>query len=670
MDHRHKRDGIKIKVNGGDRSGIVVVASAMLFIAMLIVVGGMLIGLVSNYRNNTMLESASHLKEINLELQLYIEAEINGDWDATHGIVNGIASGNLNADDEILAFILRERDIWGVSNITLYTESGSTVSTDGSVITNDVASEAVAEAQRLGEYLTIKESTLIFIVKINTNATYHGSVIKAVSVVHNLDSFLDNMNISSFNGSAFFYLTQSNGTVISKLTNENADDVYNLLPLLYEIPIVPLSDTSRTSGDPLLSGDCTVFLRTLDTGDQYVVSTPIRAGSDEMRLFYFVPTAVVNQTSDSFSKYMIMLSTVVMAVFAVGSVIVFYIIYISRKRQFDKELALRENMLALLVQNSKSAFALLTVNQAKPRFYSGNAEKIIGEDYYNLCKTDSGYSMTGSSFTETNARRALNEQLKGWDGLSEFRSAFIRNDKASVPTYFEIQVFPVKSDTSVRSDGQRGEYVGIAQDVTPLYEQQTAATEALALAEQANKSKTRFLSNMSHDIRTPMNAIVNMTNFARESAGDPKKQIEYLDCLSESSDHLLSLINDVLDMSRIESGKVVIAQEPVDLKAELVRVADMIRPLCINKSQRLSTDFSGISTACVLGDKVKLSQILMNLLSNANKFTPVGGEVVFKAAELPSLKSSVVNIRFTVKDTGVGIAKENLQAVFDPVYTH
>lgn len=186
------------------------------------------------------------------------------------------------------------------------------------------------------------------------------------------------------------------------------------------------------------------------------------------------------------------------------------------------------------------------------------------------------------------------------------------------------------------------------------------------MAERSNKAKSLFLSNMSHDIRTPMNAIVNMTSFALDSFSNPKKQREYLNIIQESSDHLLHLINDILDMSRIESGQAVIASEPFSLKGELKKLSDIIEPLCGEKKLTYLTDFSEVSTDAILGDQVKVSQILLNLLSNAVKFTPPKGAIRFTAHERPSMKPELAEFEFKVEDNGIGIAPDSIEKIFEP----
>ena len=217
-------------------------------------------------------------------------------------------------------------------------------------------------------------------------------------------------------------------------------------------------------------------------------------------------------------------------------------------------------------------------------------------------------------------------------------------------------------------DGDGNSLVGIAQDVTATYEREEATKAAMEMANRSNEAKSRFLSNMSHDIRTPMNAIMNMTNFALESIDQPKRLGPYLHTIRESSEHLLHLINDVLDMSRIESDQTVVAAAPFDIKAELVRQADMARPLCEAKGQTLITDFSGLHRTAVLGDALKLAQVIMNLLSNAVKFTPNKGAVRFTACDIPSLRSDIVDVRFIVEDNGIGISREDMARIFEPFF--
>lgn len=189
---------------------------------------------------------------------------------------------------------------------------------------------------------------------------------------------------------------------------------------------------------------------------------------------------------------------------------------------------------------------------------------------------------------------------------------------------------------------------------------------ALSMAEQSNSAKTSFLSNMSHDIRTPLNAIISMTDFALQEKDVPKKVNYYLDIIRNSSNHLMRLINNVLDMTRIESGKLIIKQEPFDMAVLLSDVTNIVRTDCNKKKITLYTETSSVEHTHVVGDKLNVQRILINLLSNAVKFTPEFGSIWFTIEENKSLRTGTCSLRFVVEDTGYGIKKENLDSIFKP----
>ena len=189
---------------------------------------------------------------------------------------------------------------------------------------------------------------------------------------------------------------------------------------------------------------------------------------------------------------------------------------------------------------------------------------------------------------------------------------------------------------------------------------------ALSMAEQSNNAKTSFLSNMSHDIRTPLNAIISMTDFALQEKDVPKKVSYYLDIIRNSSNHLMRLINNVLDMTRIESGKLIIKQEPFNMAVLLSDVTNIVRTDCNKKKITLYTETSSVEHTHLVGDKLNIQRILINLLSNAVKFTPEYGSIWFTIEENKSLRAETCSLRFVVEDTGFGIKKENLDSIFKP----
>jgi len=191
-----------------------------------------------------------------------------------------------------------------------------------------------------------------------------------------------------------------------------------------------------------------------------------------------------------------------------------------------------------------------------------------------------------------------------------------------------------------------------------------ALSEALAAAEQANKAKTAFLSNMSHEIRTPMNAIIGLDNIALSDADISDRTKDYLEKIGISAHHLLSIINDILDMSRIESGHMIINNEEFSFQKVMDQVTTIIGGQCHNKGQRFDCNIPEDIGGYYIGDDMKLKQILINILSNSVKFTPEGGNVSFTVEKQAEYEGNST-LRFVIKDNGIGISREYLPRIFD-----
>ena len=189
--------------------------------------------------------------------------------------------------------------------------------------------------------------------------------------------------------------------------------------------------------------------------------------------------------------------------------------------------------------------------------------------------------------------------------------------------------------------------------------------DALAVAEHANRAKTAFLNNMSHDIRTPMNAIIGYTALAASHLDNPETTKEYLGKIAVSSNHLLSLINDVLDMSRIESGRVKIEEGDVHLPDVLHDLRTIIQSNIASKHQDLFIDTQDIVNEDVITDRLRLNQVLLNIVTNAIKFTPAGGTISVRISEKPCAKQGRSTYEFRIKDNGIGMSKEFQKHIFE-----
>ena len=258
--------------------------------------------------------------------------------------------------------------------------------------------------------------------------------------------------------------------------------------------------------------------------------------------------------------------------------------------------------------------------------------------------------------------RSAFEQAKAGDKLICSYESDVA-DHAGTIKYYSV---------TARVQGEKGQRFAsvFSIDNTEMVEnerKQKALLEyALAQAQQANLAKTTFLSNMSHDIRTPMNAIVGFSAIASNHIDNAERVKDCLEKIMSSSNHLLSLINDILDMSRIESGKVQIQEKECNLSELLHNLVNIIQPQVKEKQIDFSVDVFGVTNEDIYADTLKLNQIFINILGNAVKFTAAGGTISLRIRQEPCAVKGCGTYEFSIKDTGIGMSSEFVEHIFEP----
>ncbi len=354
------------------------------------------------------------------------------------------------------------------------------------------------------------------------------------------------------------------------------------------------------------------------------------------------------------SQTIVVITILVIVIIALFIIITFF----SRKRILAKETEVkhREQLFGLLANNTDDVFLMLSSDGFKVEYVSPNIERVLG---IPLAEARESVSVLGNNDYVGGEKVDL-ETLSALPADGSLSFDCIRRHKVTGEQKFFFE-------TVFRSLIFKSEkFIVVLSDRTSEYRSKTALKAALESAKAANEAKSRFLSNMSHDIRTPMNAIMGFTELLKRDAGNIEKVTQYTNKISSSSQHLLGLINDILDMSKIENGKVALNVGELSLAEMVEELGNIIRPQAKAKGQRFEISVSDIKEERLMGDKLRLNQILLNILSNAVKYTPDGGKIEMNIRGLPRTNENFAHLCFTVTDNGIGMSPEFLETVFKP----
>ena len=348
--------------------------------------------------------------------------------------------------------------------------------------------------------------------------------------------------------------------------------------------------------------------------------------------------------------------------------IVIFTLFRTVRIHMEQESIMREQKRLQIINALGQAYSIILLINIKKnmlemiKFSDGVGHNLRKEDLPNAFQKEYIENMIAPSFQKNYIAfsdiSTMESRLKEHDSLScisqTIKGAWIRS-----------MIVPQKYDEKGNLSTVLLAISDVTEEKEHELEQDRILRNALSSAEHANRAKTAFLNNMSHDIRTPMNAIIGFTSLAAEHLDDREIIRNYLEKISKSGKHLLSLINDVLDMSRIESGSVKIEKTNVHLPDVLEDLKTIILESVHAKQQKLLIKMQEVVHKDIITDKLRLTQVLLNIISNAVKFTPVGGTVHILVEEKDSQKAGYAVYSFCIKDNGIGMSKEFQEHVFD-----
>ena len=482
------------------------------------------------------------------------------------------------------------------------------------------------------------------------HGSYQGFEYDAIAIAYENADIVDVLDISAFNGNAKSYVVHPDGRVVIDHSFEAWGTVYNFFGVLREHSNMSEEKILQLSGK-FKEGRTDAMLVNLDGSNYYLIYG--RSKYQDWIFLGLVQADIVNASMNSLQLRTMLLGGAI--VFGIAVFIIELILQknrISLKRR-DIEILYRDELFQKLSMNVDDVFLMLDAKTYKADYVSPNVEKLLGITVEQIQK-DIG--VLGKLHFEDPKKNYLKEiqvnEQQEWD----FEYV---HQKTGEQRWFHI----IAMGSEVNG---KKKYILVMSDRTVDKKMNQALYEAVRAAETANRAKSTFLSNMSHDIRTPMNAVIGFTTLAVSNIDNKEKVRDYLGKILSSSNHLLSLINDVLDMSRIESGKIHLEETEVSLSDMLHDLKTIISGHIYAKQLELYMDAMDITDEDVYCDKTRLNQVLLNLLSNAIKFTPAGGTVSVRLKQFPGAKKGSGLYEIRVKDSGIGMSQEFVQKIFSP----
>ena len=600
-------------------------------------------------------ESVSHLTEVFHQSDNMLR-ELT-DKNLTYLHMWGENLQNITSEDEIRDYIKKAQENAGFVEFYFLSADGNY-----KVVTGNTGylglQENIEEEIRQGNDVIANaavpgKSQLLVFATPKAHGIYQGFEYDAIAIAYENSDIVNVLDISVFNGNAQSFVVHPDGRVVVDHSSASWGNVYNIFGFLREH-----SDMSEKEVNELLdkfkAGRTGAMLLNLDGRSYYLVYE--KSDIQDWMFLGLVQADIVNDSMNSLQRSTILLvSAVVLCIAAFFISLVIQKSRINLKKK-DTEILYRDELFQKLSMNVDDVFLMLDAKTYHADYVSPNVENLLGITVEQIRKD---ISILGKLHTAEQGEPEKNyleeiqvNEQREWD----FEYVHLRTGE-------KRRFHNIAMGSEVNG---KKKYILVMSDRTADWKMNQALSEAVRAAETANRAKSTFLSNMSHDIRTPMNAIIGFTTLAVSNIDDKKRVRDYLGKILSSSNHLLSLINDILDMSRIESGKIHLEETEVSLSDVLHDLKTIISGQIYAKQLDLYMDAMDVKDEDVYCDKTRLNQVLLNLLSNAVKFTPAGGTVSVRLKQFPGTVKDSGLYEIRVKDNGIGMSKEFVKKIFSP----
>ena len=628
-------------------------------LALAVLLGGICYRYFSFVSHTVYQESTSHLSEILRKSNNMLSHLVSRNRMLLH-LWNDFLK-NASSEEQIRSSLNEMQGETGCAALYFLASDGSCMTPDGERVS--LGSQVDLDTQLFaGEDVVVnavlpgKPQMLVFACP-EMSGTYRGFAYDAIAIAYYNDTVLNAIDSTAFEGTAHSYVVYPDGRVVldSEADGENGSEesVYNFLAELRSS-----SDLSGKAFDALsddfAQGRNGSLMLTLHGTRYYMVYE--NTGIQDWIMLSIVPVSVVNASMDTLWRRTVEIVVAIACLLMV--LLIALIVHRSRDalRRRDTEILYRDELFTRLSRNVDDVFLMMDAETSRVDYVSPNIERLLGVPLEQVQQ-------------DIRALRALHPKdspdhdKNFFAGIqcgeqSEWNADYAHPQNGE-RRWFHIVV--MGSEVAGRT-----KYILVMSDRTADRKINQALSEAVAAAEAASRAKSTFLSNMSHDIRTPMNAIIGFTTLAVSNIDNQERVKDYLTKTLSSSRHLLALINDILDMSRIESGKLQLEETEVNLPEMLHDIKTIVSGQIHAKQLELYMDALDVTDEDVYCDRTRMGQILLNLLSNAIKFTPAGGTVSVRVRQLAGTVRDCAQYEFRVRDNGIGMSPEFAKKIFEP----
>ena len=604
-------------------------------------------------------ESTSHLSEILRKSDNMLNHLVSRNQMLLH-LWNDFLK-NASSEEQIRSSLNEMQKETGCAALYFLASDGSCMTQDGEK--SSLGSQTDLDTQLFaGEDVVVnavlpgKPQMLVFACP-EMSGTYRGFAYDAIAIAYYNDTVLSAIDNSAFEGTSHNYVVYPDGRVVldSEAVGENGSEesVYNFLAELRRNS--NLSDKAFDAlSDDFAQGRDGSKMLTLHGTRYYLVYE--NTGIQDWIMLSLVPVSVVNASMDTLWHRTVEIVTAIACLLMV--LLIALIVHRSRDalRRRDTEILYKDELFTRLSRNVDDVFFMLDAETSRTDYVSPNIERLLGVPLEQVQQ-------------DIRALRALHPKDSP-DHDKNFLAGIQCGEQSEWDADYAHQQTGERRWFHIVAMGSevagRTKYILVMSDRTADRKINQALSEAVAAAEAASRAKSTFLSNMSHDIRTPMNAIIGFTTLAVSNIDNQERVKDYLTKTLSSSRHLLALINDILDMSRIESGKLHLEETEVNLAEMLHDIKTIVSGQIYAKQLELYMDALDVADEDVYCDRTRMGQILLNLLSNAIKFTPAGGTVSVRIRQLAGTVRDCAQYEFRVRDNGIGMSPEFAQKIFEP----